>query len=855
MLGAGVRLLTITGPGGVGKTRLARQLVAEETTRDGLFLDLSEALTPEDLIAVVARGLDVPVAGSPPSVHGSQDPIVRALVARGEAVVVLDNFEQLDEACATKVASWATGAPDAQLVVTSRRRLRLPGEHVFELPPLALPGDGEATLSTNPAVRLFVERAAMAGAEVTASQLPEVAAIVRELDGLPLAIELAAARSRVLSPAALRERLADRFALLADRSKGNDRQATLRATLDWSWSQLSESEQRALATCSVFRGGWDSRAAGEVLAVDEVQALQILEDLCDQSLVIVETVEGGRRFRLFSTVRAYTAERPERDERAAERHARHYAGRAKRLATALRGAQAPGAFVEMALETDNMFAAVQHLSEAGTGEGAMLAIETLVALAPVYERLGPIDQYAVQLDRSLACGPGVDAGLRSAALLARGRALEAMGSLVDACEVLEQAMTEARKSGELGAMAAAATALGWAAGTRGDFDFADVAFDEADALCRQLADRWLEGQLCQKRGYLHYRRGDRRAADADMHRAAEAFRELGARREEAFALGWMGFIADGRAESAVPHFQRSVQMLDELGDVRHLARHLQYLAVFEVESDPDSAATHFERSLALHRRAGDRQQIAVTLARRAVLLVELGEARKALDDLTEALAALDGESDLLYRGEAFVLTAAAEAELGLDTSARHHLDEAESILAPLHYPCLDAIHVLRARCDAADATRRRARAARIDELAMGKTIDTSYALTRFARRCLLRALGGPEADAVLTVAHDGSWFESAGTRTSLSRRAPMRRILLALVDRRASGEEPLTAADLIEAGWPDEDLLGTSGESRVYTTIRRLRTLGLGDHLLHDGTGYRLKGAVRREPEPTKDAR
>ena len=851
-LAEGARLVTITGPGGVGKTRLARELASDETARDAMVLDLSEATAPEDLTSVMARGLDVPVGGPRSSTHDDRDPILSGLAARGDVLIVLDNFEQLDDACATRVAQWVEGAPRSQVVVTSRRRLRVPGEHVFELAPLPLPSEDDEALATNPAVQLFVERAAMAGAEVTTAELPEVAAIVRELDGLPLAIELAAARCRLLSPAALRERLVDRFALLADGTARDDGQATLCATLDWSWSQLSERGRRALAACSVFRGGWDLAAARAALGTEERETIMTLEELSDQSLVNVERGDGTRRFRLFATVRAYASERL--DEGAVhERHARHYARRAEELTVLLRGRDAPTAFAELAADADNMLAAVQHLSQSGSRDGTSLALQTLVGLAPVYERLGPIDHYAAQLARSWSWSAGVDAALRSAALVARGRALEAMGSLVEACQVLERAMAEARRSGTLEAIAAAAIALGWAAGTRGDFEFADIAFDEGEALCRELGDRWLEGQLHQKRGYLRYRRGDRRGADADMHRAAETFRELGARREEAFALGWMGFIADGRARSAVPHFRRSVQMLEELGDVRHLARHLQYLAVFEVETDPESAAEHFERSLELHRRAGDRQQVAVTLARRAVLLVELGDARRALDDLLDALASLDGESDLLYRGEVFVLTAAAEAELGLEPSARHHLDEAERILEPLRYPCLDAIVVLRARCDAALPERDEVRSSRLRELAAGEGIDASYALTRFAMRCLMRALG--EARGALVVAHDTSWFESSGKRTSLARRAPMRRILDALVDRYESGGRPLSAADLVAAGWPGDDLLGTSGESRVYTTVRRLRKMGLGDHLLHDGAGYLLTGEVKRRRRSVDDER
>lgn len=839
------RLVTITGPGGVGKTRLAQRVA--RTRGDAVaFCDLSETSDASELYTAVARALHVDLTSEPCSARAGEDRLGRALRARGPLLVVLDNFEQLGRDAEHMLARWLVHAPDARFLVTSRRRLHVTGEHSYELPPLALPASDQtdaAHLADNPAVQLFVQRAQTGGADIATADLPLIADIVRELDGLPLAIELAAARCRLLSPRGIHRRIADRFELLRRRGVGVDRQSTLRATLDWSWSLLTDAARRALASCSVFRGGWDLAAAHAVLcAPGEPQVLDVLEELVDQSLVVVERCGEERRFRLYVSVRAYAAERLD-DDVSADRHADHYAAEARRLSEAMRGIRGEEAYATLTREADNIIAAAQHQLRSDVPS----ALETLVALFAVYERHGPLDAYLHRLDQALAERDGVRTDVLARALVTMGKALEATGHTAAALDGLREALAHALDNGATRTIVEAATALGWVSGVRGDYDEADVAFAHAEETCRDGHDPWLEADLLQKRGYLAYRRGRRSSAEQDMHRAMTLFRALGARRDEAVTLGWLGFVADGRPEHAVPYFERSVAMLEELGGGRHLARHLQYLAVHELDADLDSAERHFDRALALQLRAGDEQQAAVTRSRRTMVLLERGRAREALDDITTALRSLDAESDMLYRGEALALAAAAEAELGLVAEARRRLDQAKALLEPLRYPCLDALTALHARCDLADPFRDDGDLDEIRGLVSGNRLDLSYGLTRFTHRLLARALGSETSNDTLRVADDFAWFEADGQRVSLARRAPMRRLLQALVATASNGET-LTAVELIEAGWPGEELLGTSGESRVYTTILRMRRMGFERRLHHDGAGYRLACRVERVP-------
>lgn len=358
----GLRLLTLTGPGGVGKTRVALQ--AARTAADHFaavaFVDLEALRDPDLLRTVLAQALGVRV----PSGQSQMGAILDAL-REARLLLVLDGFEHL-LAAATLVSELLAGCAELTVLVTSRAALQLRGEHVTPVTPLATPPMGEQpptragertvdSVMGYPAVALFLDRARAVDPDfaLTAINAPTVAAICTQLDGLPLAIELAAARVRLLSPRALLERLDRCLQILT--SGGRDlpaRQQTLRATIDWSYELLMPQEQALLAQLAIFAGGWSIEAAEAICATaagpDSLAVLDALASLADQSLIRRETGGGGvvARFDMLSAIRAYALERlaaagmPDLPAR----HASFYLNLAERAAGSQRGSGQAAAF-------------------------------------------------------------------------------------------------------------------------------------------------------------------------------------------------------------------------------------------------------------------------------------------------------------------------------------------------------------------------------------------------------------------------------------------------------------------------------------------------------------------------------
>ena len=351
---AGTRLLTLTGAGGSGKTRLARELAAH-TAHDYArvsWVELASLTDPHLLAQEVATTLRVPDRIGAPLIES-----IVAAIGSSQILIVLDNCEHIVDACASLVEQLLRSCPRLRIVATSREALGVASETAWLVPPLA----------GSEAVQLFVERAqaSMPSFAQTDANATSLADICRRLDGIPLAIELAAARVRVLSPEQIAHRLDDAFRLLTVGSRtAIPRHRTLRNTMDWSYALLNEREQGLLRRLAVFSGTFSLEAAEDVCSGDTLEAEDILDGvaaLVDKSLVVMEPGDGVARYRLLETVRQYGLDRlGEHDElsRYQARHAAHFLDFAERMGPHLVGGEdQPGLVARMSLEHDNLRAA------------------------------------------------------------------------------------------------------------------------------------------------------------------------------------------------------------------------------------------------------------------------------------------------------------------------------------------------------------------------------------------------------------------------------------------------------------------------------------------------------------------
>ncbi len=574
------RLLTLTGPGGVGKTRLAlaaAERVLDEIPDGVFFVDLSGVSDPASVILVIAQVLGVKER------EGRELAISLAAYLRTKRLLLLlDNFEQVVDA-ALVLHSLLLAAPHLVFLVTSRVRLRVAGEREYAVPPLPLPDPATeitaAELICNPAVQLFVERAQALrlGFTLTAENALSVSELCRRLDGLPLAIELAAARVKLLPPAALLARLTQRFSLLTGGARSLPaRQQTLRATIAWSWDLLIAEEQILLRRLAVFAGGWTLEAADVVCDPDgELDVLEGLTALMDKSLVRETDRDGDLRFSMLATLRDFAWEQLTVCGEAAalrHRHAGYYAALAERAETAFwrSGRLQQDVLRLLDPERDNLFSALQWTIDQqdaalglrlvgglgmwcyvrAPGEGRRW-VERVLGLpqAQQYRHACGIAHYGAA---NCAYAQGASHATlahaeMSAALLRTVEDAPALSRSMAALSVFVQVADPARAR----ALAAEALALARAAG---ELHF--IAYAETGAGLAYLA----EGKCLD-------------AARAHLEEALRLARTLGADWATMASLTYLGRVAQqqGKHAEAWQRFEEALRLAETLGDRRFMA--------------------------------------------------------------------------------------------------------------------------------------------------------------------------------------------------------------------------------------------------------------------------------------------
>ncbi|WP_437710650.1 tetratricopeptide repeat protein [Sorangium sp. So ce448] len=848
----GERLVTLWGPAGMGKTRLALELASRwAEAHAGEAVWLCELTACRDLRAVcgaVARAIGAQVAAGRREAT-LVERIGRALATEGPALLVLDNLEHVLEQTAPALDAWVRAAPELRFLATSRERTRLAGEISYELGPLGLPAEGSTERSA--AVALFLDRAAAHRASAPppppgGEHLADVAALVRRLEGIPLAIELAAAREGVLGVRGLLARLGSRLDLLAGAARGREaRQATLRSAIEWSWDLLDDRERRALACCSAFHGPFTLAAAAAVLAEPDAAAIDRIEALRDRSLLRAAPPrsDGATRFALYEVVRELAAEKlAERGEREAaiERHAAFYLAAGEAAAADFERRGALDALNRIAGDLEELLAVAEGAlplataPRAGSEAAAERALRALCAVEPVLSTRGPFGAQLELLDRALAAAEALAADPRvvARALAARGRARRLRGQAEAALEDLERARAQAAALDAEALLSGILADLGVLHHGRRDMERARDHYAQALALHRALGDRRAEGRVLGNLGALHHDERREGEAAAYYEQAIAIAAEIGDGRMEGIFSTNAGLLEQERGAPAQARrrYERAAAILGEVGDLRLLAITLGNLGALHHEEGrlADARACH-GRAVGLLREVGDRRSEGIALCRLGAALASVGEveeARRAIEPAERLLAQLGDEPDV-----ELARVASGFVDLALAQAARRAERGEEA-----------AAH--------AGAARRRIARAREGSPSSASRSDDVRLLLRILERSLA-ALGGlPEARAegerelLLT---EGARFvrPPGGGWHDLRERHAARRLLHALAEQQRSAPgRGLSLAALKEAGWPGERILPDAAANRIYVAMNQLRKLGMKPWLRRDADGYSLDPAL-----------
>ncbi len=635
------RLLTLTGVGGSGKTRLALQAGAEFVSvfRDGVWLTELGPLDDGALI-VTETAANLGVERLPG--RSMQDSLIEYLRSR-HTLLLLDNCEHVLDATVHFLDALLRACPRLQVLATSREALGMAGEVLYRVPSLSVPRPGEETdlaaLDEHEAVRLFVERAAAArpGFSLNSDNGAAVAVISRRLDGIPLAIELAASRVRAMSPDQLAARLDDRFALLTGGSRAAlPRQQTLAAAMDWSYELLEGPEQTLLGRLSVFRGGFSMEAAEEVGAGGEVnrfEVFELLSRLVDKSLVVAEERGDEMRYRLFETVRSYARTKldaaPDGPE-AAVRHAGFYLRMAEEAAAEMLGPAEAAWLKRLEADQDNLRAAIEWALDAGEAE---TALQFSWALMTYWVARGFSQEGLRLVDRALQSGQETDPLIRARGLEVSAMLIRIYGDTVRASLLLEESE---RVFAELGAHHDQAIALLRIASTtsaRGDHQRAAGLYARAAAMLEEAGDRWGLAGCLEGQGQIALDGGDLEGARALFAESLEVRRKLNHPRSIAQSLVALGSIAlaEGEYEQAGGLLEEALALFKDVGSKYQMASTTMSLGQVEcIHGDLDWADSLLTEATGLAVEASGSSMASSLLGSWALLARRRGSLAQAI---------------------------------------------------------------------------------------------------------------------------------------------------------------------------------------------------------------------------------
>jgi predicted ATPase/transcriptional regulator with XRE-family HTH domain len=643
------RLVTLTGPGGTGKTRLAIQIGKSLLAHfsGGVFLVSLAPITDPALVpSAIAHALGVREAGS----RALEDTLKDVLRDR-RLLLVLDNFEQVTPA-ASYIGDLLAAAPDLKVLVTSRALLHLYGEYEFVVPPLALPDRNPGALPSPPdmlkfpAVALFVQRAraVKASFELTPANAPAVAEICARLDGLPLAMELAAARVKLFSPQAMLSRLGSRLTLLTGGARDLDpRHQTLRSAIGWSYNLLDADEQALFASMSVFAGGSTLEAAeaicsdfrlektpphqienpGALRATKIENSFELLTSLVDKSMLRQEEDESGEpRFLMLETIREYAAEQlalSGAEEALRQQHALYYLAFAEAVDAGLRGPEQLAWLARAEREHDNLRAALSWSLENGQVE---IAARLGVSLWLFWYAHGHLSEgrrwlsLALDLLIRLPTQDNMLGGLRARLLYSAGMLASYQGDFTASLAHFGESLALGKELASDTHVAYAMSGQGWVMQCQADYEQSRVVLEEALGGLRAIGDKWTCAHVLNILGFISQMHGDGKEAHALYSESLALYQELGSRwgsRGPLTNLGWVTQLL-GDYRRGAEYYAQSLEIAREIGDKWGTGEVLHRLGQTQFYmGNYSQAAPPLEEALSLFKELGDKYGMAWAL--------------------------------------------------------------------------------------------------------------------------------------------------------------------------------------------------------------------------------------------------
>jgi predicted ATPase/DNA-binding CsgD family transcriptional regulator len=646
-----IRLLTLSGPGGVGKSRLAIEVgrgIAREFAGGAYFVPLAGISDAKLVASTIASVVGIRERPGRPVAYT----IAQELSSR-DALVVLDNFEQVD-AAAPLLGELLAAGEGLKILVTSRSVLRLSGEQHFPVSPLALPDRGRlpplVDLAGVASIRLFVQRARAASGEftLTAGNAGVVAEICRRLDGLPLAIELAASWVRVLSPAALLQQLSERLLELGGGPRDAPaRQKTIRDTIAWSHDLLSSEERALFAQLGVFTGGWTIEAAEAVCELDTDHLLFVLGSLVDFSLVQqLPGLDGAPRFGTLEAIREFAREQLARDgalEAVEHIHGAYFLALAEQAKEYFYGPKEANWLALLDAEQENLRAVFERAIASGDAD---TALRLGAVLWQFWGQRGHLSEGRDAVERALKLGGDIEAAIRGAALYHLGGLDIDLNEYSAARSRYSECLAIWRELGDLDGVASALNGLGMIDRELGKYERAGERFEEALSIWTGLNDAAGIAVAHHNLGLVATAQGDYYRARSHHETARTLRRQLGNIGGVAYSLWALATVArlTGDNATAAKQYQESLAIFSDLGDLQGEAHALHGLAKVAQQGENDAEALRqFRELLILRQSLGERDWLVESFEGIGVVVINRGHIERGVR-LFAAASALRGTS-------------------------------------------------------------------------------------------------------------------------------------------------------------------------------------------------------------------